>query len=104
MLTLSNNPMMAITLPAPRHPISIREATMADIPFIDALQKIHKPQVGFMYMETLEEKIALKHVLVAEDEAKHPVGYCIGNDKYLKREELGVIYHMNVVPQKQRSL
>src|SRR5206468_12534264 len=33
-----------------------------------------------------------------------PVGYCIGNDKYLKREELGVIFQLNVAPGKQRHL
>jgi hypothetical protein len=32
------------------------------------------------------------------------VGYCIGSDKYFKRENVGVIYQLNVSPAKQRSL
>lgn len=33
-----------------------------------------------------------------------PVGYVIGVDRYLKRDELGIIYQMNVVPEHRRSL
>ncbi len=33
-----------------------------------------------------------------------PVGYCIGVDKYFKREDTGVIYQMNVVPGRRRGL
>lgn len=33
-----------------------------------------------------------------------PVGYLIGVDRYLKRDELGIIYQMNIVPEYQRSL
>jgi hypothetical protein len=33
-----------------------------------------------------------------------PVGYCIGNDQYFKRDDVGIIYQMNVVPGRQRAL
>ncbi|MEM9419076.1 MAG: hypothetical protein AAGA25_08530 [Planctomycetota bacterium] len=33
-----------------------------------------------------------------------PVGYVIAVDRYLKRDELGIIYQMNVVPEWRRSL
>ena len=33
-----------------------------------------------------------------------PVGYVLGADRYLKRDELGIIYQMNVEPAYQRSL
>lgn len=33
-----------------------------------------------------------------------PVGYVLGVDRYLKRDELGIIYQMNVEPAYQRSL
>ena len=42
-------------------------------------------------------------VLVAESFGK-PVGYCISRDRYLKRDELGVIYQLCVVPGSQRGL
>src|SRR5206468_634898 len=48
-------------------------------------------------------KIKAGHVLVAEDEAKQPVGYCIGHDQYFKRDDVGIIYQMNVVPGRQRG-
>jgi len=32
------------------------------------------------------------------------VGYCIGNDQYFKRDDVGIIYQMNVVPDRQRGL
>jgi hypothetical protein len=52
---------------APRADVTIREATVDDIPFIDALQKAHRKQVGFMHLGTLEGKIAAREVLVAEE-------------------------------------
>jgi hypothetical protein len=33
-----------------------------------------------------------------------PVGYCIGNDQYFKRDDVGIIYQMNVVPGERRKL
>src|SRR5206468_12042720 len=48
-------------------------------------------------------KIKAGHVLVAEDEAKQPVGYCIGHDQYFKRDDVGIIYQLNVVPGRQRG-
>ena len=33
-----------------------------------------------------------------------PLGYCIGHDQYFKRDDVGIIYQMNVVPAKQRGL
>jgi hypothetical protein len=32
------------------------------------------------------------------------IGYCIGNDQYFKRDDVGIIYQMNVVPDRQRGL
>lgn len=110
--------------PLPRTPIEIRPATLADIPFMDRLQKMHSKQVGFMPTKQFEGKIALGHVLVAEasgpwavgsgqndflpsahcpPSAPTPVGYCIGNDQYFKRDDVGIIYQMNVEPGRQRG-
>ncbi len=33
-----------------------------------------------------------------------PVGYLIGNDQYFKRDDVGIIYQMNVLPEYRRSL
>ncbi|HEX3358498.1 MAG TPA: hypothetical protein VHS31_16105 [Tepidisphaeraceae bacterium] len=114
-------------IPIPKIPISIRPATLDDLPFIDGLQKIHTKQVGWMPTKQFEGKIRLGHVLVAEEVAsgellvaskeasdssqlatsnQQPatrVGYCIGNDQYFKRDDVGIIYQMNVVPGKQRG-
>jgi hypothetical protein len=47
-------------------PVSVRVATMADLPFIDALQKAHSKQLGFFPRQQMEEYIANGNVLVAE--------------------------------------
>jgi hypothetical protein len=103
---------------------------MDDLAFMDSLQKIHTKQVGWMPTAQFEGKIKLGHVLVAEatkDEGgrmkdedgaasglsssfiPHPsslerVGYCIGNDQYFKRDDVGIIYQLNVAPGRQRGL
>jgi hypothetical protein len=117
----------SVPLPLPRVAINIRPGTMDDLPFIDALQKKHTKQVGFMPTKQFEGKVKAGHVLIAEEVASGqlpvasdsggsgtvlatnnsqlatPVGYCIGNDQYFKRDDVGIIYQMNVVPGKQRG-
>jgi ribosomal protein S18 acetylase RimI-like enzyme len=90
-------------LPEPRVPVTVRAGTLADIPFIDSLQKTHAKMVGFMPAMQLEGKVNAGHVLVAEDGARQPVGYCIGQDRYFKHDDVGIIYHLNVAPGRQRG-
>ena len=97
---------------------------MADLAFVDRLQKMHAKQVGWMPTKQLEGKIAAGQVLVAEEGESEavgreavkqsdlkcvtasplhcvtpqPLGYCIGHDQYFKRDDCGIIYQMNVVP------
>jgi hypothetical protein len=110
-------------IPIPRIAINVRPGTMDDLSFIDSLQKMHTRQVGWMPTKQFEGKIRLGHVLVAEQVAScellvasedqpatrnkqpaTPLGYLIGNDQYFKRDDLGIIYQLNVAPTKQRGL
>jgi len=104
----------------PRVNIRVRPAVLDDLPFIDALQKKHTKQVGFMPKAQFEGKIRLGHVLVAEQcrvgftpplsnggvnpTLQERVGYLIGNDQYFKRDDVGIIYQINVLPEYRRSL
>jgi hypothetical protein len=125
---LSTQHLTPIALPVPRVNITIRAGVMSDLPFLDSLQKMHTKQVGWMPTKQFEGKIKLGHVLIAEEmrsaecsvlrteaeSTQHsvlstghystPVGYCIGNDQYFKRDDVGIIYQMNVVPNRQRGL
>jgi len=91
-----------------RVPIAIRAAVLSDVPFIDSLQRMHTKMVGFMPTAQFEGNIKANRVLIAEEigenGAKEPVGYCIGVDRYFKRDDVGIIYQMNVKPGRQRSL
>jgi hypothetical protein len=92
-----------VPLPLPSANVIIRPGVMSDVRFMDSLQKLHTKQVGWMPTGQFEGKIKAGHVLIAEDETKQPVGYCIGNDQYFKRDDVGIIYQMNVLPGKQRG-
>jgi hypothetical protein len=46
----------------------------------------------------------LNRPLHASPAARTPVGYCIGHDQYFKRDDVGIIYQLNVVPDRRRSL
>ena len=94
----------AVPLPALAGSVTIREATEADLPFIDDLQKRCSRSLGFMTRATLEGKLRLGDVVVAADAAGRSVGYCIASDRYYKREDVGVIYQVNVAPGRQRGL
>ena len=115
-----------LPVPTPRLDVRVRPATPDDLPFIDALQKKTTKQVGFMPTKQFEGKIARGEVLVAEVNAetgnlnaqcpdsgiqvsafrfqRSPAGYLIGADRYFKRDDVGIIYQLNVAPQHRRSL
>jgi hypothetical protein len=117
-----------IAPPEPRVPVTVRVATAGDLPFVDGLQKLHTKQVGWMPTQQLQGKIGAGHVLVAEGVAgcqlpvaseegampsplatgnsqlATPLGYVIGTDRYFKRDDVGIIYQVNVAPGRQRGL
>ena len=121
-ITKTSSTMMP--LPAPRCEITIRQATRDDVPFMDELQKKHNKQLGYFPTKQFEGYVEMGAVLVAEgkrEDLKHEdlkqaassfmsssfnerLGYVIARDRYLKRDELGVIYQLCVVPGEQRKL
>jgi len=88
---------------SPRRAVSVRVATMADLPFLDAMQKQHGRALGYFPTKQFEGYIEMNAVLVAHDGAEH-VGYIISRDRYLKRDELGVVYQVCVKGGDQRKL
>lgn len=94
----------AVALPQPRIAINVRIGTTGDVPFVDALMKKHSKQLAFLTRETLEGKVSLGHVLIAQTSDGRKAGYLIGNDRYKSRDELGVIYQVCVAPEFRRML
>ena len=99
----SFSPHPSSLLPVPNAPISVRVGTREDVPFIDALQKQFNKALGFFPRAQLEGYLDNGWVLVAEMDGS-PVGYVASRDRYLKRDELGVIYQLCVSPGAQRGL
>lgn len=118
-------PGQASPLPNPKVELSFRLATMDDLPWMDRLQKMHSKQLGFFRRQQFEGYIAMGGVLIAEEvggrqravgseaemhllptanrQLSTPLAYCISRDRYLKRDELGVIYQLCVEPAYQRG-
>ncbi|MEM1012508.1 MAG: GNAT family N-acetyltransferase [Planctomycetota bacterium] len=71
---------------------------------MDQLARPQTKAVGWMPTKQFEGKVAAGHVLIAEDLAGQRIGYLIATDRYLKRDELGVVFQMNVAPDRQRGL
>jgi GNAT superfamily N-acetyltransferase len=91
-------------LPAPQVPVSVRVATMDDLPFMDGLQKQYSKQLGFFPRAQMEGYISRGWVLVAENPSNGTcLGYCASRDRYQKRDELGAIFQLCVAPQAQRK-
>src|SRR5690242_14524169 len=99
---------MNAIVPTPEADVTVRVATMADLPFIDELQKSHRKQVGFLKRVAIEGKIEANEVLIAEEPSPQPspgvpgegvgVGYIIYTDRYFKRDDVGIVYQLNVAP------
>ena len=92
-----------VPLPADAGGVAIREATDNDLPFIDRLQKGASKSLGFMTRATLEGKVKLCEVVVAE-RGGVLIGYAIGSDRYMKREDTGIVYQVCVSPEARRGL
>lgn len=125
--------MIVPIVPVARCPVAVRVAGPGDLPFIDALQKMHTHMVGWFPSKQLEASIAGGHILIAE-EGREPqrhrgaettelngsniespsvsqrlcgsnqLGYCIAKDHYMGRDDVGIIYQLNVMPLRQRHL
>jgi len=119
------SPHLAAALAPPVAPIvarvsiNIRVATLADVGFIDGLQKAQTREVGFLPTKAIEGKIALGEVLIADcplpiadlnstqseiGNGQSAIGYLIASDRYFKRDEIGCITQINVEPNYRRSL
>ena len=96
-------PPSALMVPTPRCAVSVRTGSADDFAFIDRLQKAHGHMVGWMPAKQLEGKIAAGHVLVAVGERGEPLGYCISQDRYFKRDDVGIVYQLNVAPSEHRN-
>ena len=106
-----------LPLPASKLQLNIRPALAGDLPFIDRLQKMHTKAVGWMPTNQLEGCIRQGKVIVAwasrpcllQDVGgtptlrEEPVGYLLAADRYFKRDDVGIIYQMNVLPERQRG-
>jgi hypothetical protein len=116
-----------LPLPAPKVALNIRAGVLSDLPFIDRLQKMHTKAVGFMPLPQLEGHIKAGKVLIAVGAGssrpdgstdaeggpnaegggtpplQEPVGYLIAADRYFKHDDVGIIYQMNVLPDRQRG-
>jgi len=119
-------------LPPPRRAVSIRVGTADDAAFIDSLQREHRKMVGWFPKSQLQSYIDGGHVLVAEEVRGQksevrgqkpaagaqseeltsdlgpltsvPLGYIIAKDRYMKRDDVGIVYQLNVAPSEHRNL
>ena len=127
---LNPTPHAAPALPEARLDMRVRPGRLSDFAFVDALQKANKQGVGFMWEAAIKGHIEKGNLLIAEaikvkseqstvnseehgssvdgslftNHSPRPVGYVLGADRYMKRDELGIIYQMCVVPEYRRSL
>lgn len=97
------------TTPTPRCSLRVRLAAACDMAFIDRLQKLHSHMVGWFPTKQLEKNIEEGHILIAEgsdgqSRKAEPLGYCIGKDQYMRRDDVGIVYQLNVLPLRQRHL
>ena len=111
----------------PRVGIRIREGTLADVAFIDRMQKAQSRELGFLPLMAIEGKVKLNQVLIAESDVGAtpaspaegrstvagdagvaptgmPVGYLIAADRYCRRDEIGYVTQINVLPEYRRHL
>ena len=87
----------------PKVEIAIRAATLADVPFMDALQKANGKALGWFPTKQFEGYVEMGGVLVAEVVGER-VGYVISKDRYAGRDDVGAIYQLAVAENYRRSL
>ena len=92
-------------LPEPTIAIEVRLATADDLPFLDRLQKQYNKELGYFPRGQYAGYLEQDAILIAH-EAGRPgagVGFILYKDRYLKRDELGVVYQLCVDGGRQRG-
>ena len=100
------------TLPVPTPDVAIRPATVADLPLLDRLQKRYNKELGYFPRGQYEGYLKQDAILIAHERGEvgrggRPgagVGFILYKDRYLKRDELGVVYQLCVDGGRQRGL
>lgn len=104
-----------LPLPGPRSgAVSVRPATERDLVFIDQLQKKYSKAVAFASYAELLSHINEGTALIAVEGAVtnsqgrcvggRQIGYCLYRDRYMKREDCGLVSQLVVDGEKQRGL
>src|SRR3954471_4736319 len=57
----------APTVPIPRSPVTVRVATLADLPFMDALQRANTRAVGYFPTRQFQDYLAAGQVVIGEE-------------------------------------
>ena len=92
-------------IPEPKMAIEVRLATAGDLPFLDRLQKRYNKELGYFPRGQYAGYLEQEAILIAH-EAGRPasnVGFILYKDRYLKRDELGVVYQLCVDGDRQRG-
>ena len=84
-----------LALPRPAADVGVREATTADVAFMDALQKANGRALGWFPTKQFEGYVEMRAVLVAESGGR-AVGYVIARDRYGGRDDVGAVYQLAV--------
>ena len=122
---------MSLPIPIPQCDLSIRPATLGDVPFMDALQKANTRALGWFPTKQFEGYIAMNAVLIAEVRSEErgvsrpeseaagsgiltprsslltsatSVGYVIAKDRYSGRDDVGAVYQLAVTASARRKL
>ncbi len=88
-------------LPSPPSTVTIRDATLADVPFFDAQQKAAKGALGFFPTKQFEGYVRDHLAIVAECNGR-PIGHLLARDRYSGRDELGIVYQVSCIPEFRR--
>lgn len=81
-----------------------RPGTLADLPFMDQMQKLHAGKLGFQYWQTYEQAVGRPgSVWIAHDASGCPMGFIFGKDRYASQDQVGIVFQLAVVPMRFRG-
>jgi len=88
---------------AARPEAPLRKATAADVHFLDYLQERHAHEVGYLPRRALEYYCEKGQVWLALENGA-PAGYLLGQDRYYKRSDVGIIFQACIQYDARRRL
>lgn len=100
LITPAAAPSLALRAPF----LSIRAGTIADLAWVDQMQRVHAGKLGFLWARALEKRLTEGTTRIAVDQQGTQFGFVLWGEGYSGRDDVSICFQLAVAPAHHRRL